>query len=94
MEWSVTNLVIQIIAGIVGGHLAAIRMLMWFASGIVMMYVGFPQPAGQERGTDYFPPFFKAAPVSHGCRPGHRESALIFDRELELQVLRRTAARS
>jgi hypothetical protein len=24
-------------------------MLTWFASGIVMMYVGFPQPAGSER---------------------------------------------
>jgi len=26
-----------------------VLMLMWFASGIVMMYVGFPQGIGKER---------------------------------------------
>jgi hypothetical protein len=31
------------------GIALGLLMLTWFASGIVMMYVGFPQPAGSER---------------------------------------------
>src|ERR1700693_2594377 len=31
------------------GIAVGLLMLMWFASGIVMMYVGFPQPSGAER---------------------------------------------
>jgi hypothetical protein len=31
------------------GIAVGVLMLLWFVSGIVMMYVGFPQPAGRER---------------------------------------------
>src|SRR6201993_2536296 len=31
------------------GIAVGLLMLVWFFSGIVMMYVGFPQPAGSER---------------------------------------------
>src|ERR1700693_1149468 len=31
------------------GIAVGLLMLTWFLSGIVMMYVGFPQPAGAER---------------------------------------------
>src|ERR1700751_3577531 len=31
------------------GIAVGLLMVMWFFSGIVMMYVGFPQPAGSER---------------------------------------------
>jgi hypothetical protein len=41
-------------------------------------------------GADRFGPFAQRAqwaPISYGCRPGHREDAVILDRELELQPL-------
>jgi hypothetical protein len=31
------------------GIAVGVLMLMWFVSGIVMMYVGFPQGIGKER---------------------------------------------
>src|SRR5580692_602721 len=38
-------------------------------------------------GAGDLPPCFAAAPVGYGGRPGHREDAIILDRELELQQL-------
>src|SRR3984893_8024530 len=38
-------------------------------------------------GADHFPPLAQRAPISYDRRPGRREDAFIFHRELELQPL-------
>src|ERR1700730_17409162 len=46
-------------------------------SGIVFMRV---------LGADDFRPITRRAQISYGGRPGHREDAIILDRELELKL--------
>jgi CRP-like cAMP-binding protein len=48
-----------------------------------------PDPASFPRvlGTDIFRDCTQGAPISHGCRPRHRENAFILDRKLKLEPL-------
>src|SRR5262249_49432516 len=51
-----------------------ILMLIWFASGIVMMYVGFPRLTEQERISALSPiPWQACCPVANGPIPGDQQ---------------------
>ncbi len=66
------------------GIAIGLLMLVWFVSGIVMMYVGFPQPAGKER-LNGLPPIawesccrVDAAGISDGQSVGRAEIEMLL----------------
>ena len=62
-------------------------MLMWFASGVVMMYVGFPQGIGKERLGALAPiAWFQSCPLPNTKSPAR--AGRRFDIAMERQVVR------